>query len=284
MIKCRATAVPFQVLLGACALMCSAVATRAADIPDLSGLWTRTWKDAGTFDAPPAGQGPIMIDPAHARIPHTGENGTTNPNVTADPWAADLSNPILKPETRAKLKRISDDELAGKPHLELSTMCRPPGVPEILNLRDDLKILQTPKEVVFLYSRDHQSRHVYMNVPHAKNPGHSWLGESVGHYEGDTLIVDTIGENDKTHSDRFGTPHSDRIHVVERYRVAADRKRLEVLVTVDDPGAFTMAWSARADYRPDNNWFFEEIVCAENNRPTGPDYEIPIPIAETPDF
>jgi len=97
MIKCRATAVPFQVLLGACALMCSAVATRAADIPDLSGLWTRTWKDAGTFDAPPAGQGPIMIDPAHARIPHTGENGTTNPNVTADPWAADLSNPILKP-------------------------------------------------------------------------------------------------------------------------------------------------------------------------------------------
>jgi len=191
-----------------------------------------------------------MIDPAHARIPHTAANGTTNPNVTADPWAADLSK--SDPEARdareaeANLRR----RMAGKPHLELSTMCLPPGVPEILNLRDDMKILQTPKEVVFLYSRDHQSRHVYMNVPHSKNPGHSWLGESVGHYEGGTLVVDTIGENDKTHSDRFGTPHSDRIHVVERYRVTADRKRLEVLATIDDPGAFTREWSARADTGP----------------------------------
>jgi hypothetical protein len=147
-----------------------------------------------------------------------------------------------------------------------------------------LQIAQAPKEVVFLYSRDHHVRHVYLNVPHSKTPGHTWFGESVGHYEGDTLVVDTIGLNDKTDTDRFGTPHSDRIHVVERYRLSADRKRLEVLFTVDDPGAFTMQWSARADYRPDNISFFEENVCAENNRPTGPAHAIPVPVAETPDF
>jgi hypothetical protein len=261
----------------------SVAAQGAKAVPDFAGLWTRSWKDAGTFDAPPSGQGPILIDPAHPRTPRNGQTANPNPNVTSDPWVADLSNPILKPGTRAKLKAISDAELAGNPHLESQTMCLPPGVPSILNLRDEMQILQRPNEVVILYSRDHWARHVYLNQPHSKNPGHTWFGESVGHYDGDTLVIDTIGENDKTHSDRFGTPHSERIHIVERYWLAADRKRLNVLFTVDDPGAFTMPWSARADYRPDD-WFFEENVCAENNRSTGPAYEIPLPVADKPDF
>jgi len=61
--------------------------------------------------------------------------------------------------------------------------------------------------------------HVYLNVAHSTGPESTWYGDSVGHYEGDVLVVDTIGLNDLTHIDRFATPHSDRIHVVERYRV-----------------------------------------------------------------
>ena len=224
-----------------------------------------------------------MTDPAHPHNSRTADSGVINYAIAGDPWVPDLTTPILMPQTREKLKAIAEQELKANPHLELSTMCMPPGVPEVLNLRDEVQIVQSPKEVLILYSRDHWVRHIYLDQPHSKNPGHSWFGESVGHYDGDTLVVDTIGLNDKTHADRFGTPHSDRMHVVERYSLTPDRKRLNVLLTVDDPVAFAVPWSARADYRPDD-WFFEENVCAENNRPTGPAYVIPIPTTDKPDF
>ncbi len=246
--------------------------SRLLRVPDFSGLWTRTWIENGTFDPPPEGPGPIMVDPAYPRSSFAG----------AAPWIPDLSNPILQPETREALRRIAERELQFNPHIELQTMCMPPGVPEILNLRDNMQILQTPDEVILFYARDHHARHVYMNQAHPDDPGHTWWGHSVGHYDGDTLVVDTIGLNDQTHSDRFGTPHSDQIHVVERYRLSDDGTILEVLFAVEDPVAFTMPWSARADYQRDANPILE-TVCAENNRPNGT-YVIPIPIDTTPDF
>jgi len=103
------------------------------------------------------------------------------------------------------------------------------------------------------------------------NPKPSWYGESVGHYEGDTLVVDTIGQ--KAHKmsvvDPFGTPHTDKIRVVERYRPFATPfgKGLEVTVRVDDPGAFTMPWKGTAEYREDKSVDrLDEFVCAENDR------------------
>jgi len=106
------------------------------------------------------------------------------------------------------------------------------------------ELLQTPSQVTIIHPVDQQVRRIYLDVPHSRNPGHTWYGESVGHYEGgDTLVVDTIGMNDKTQTDRFGTPHSDQMHVVERYRVAGDHRTLEVQFTVDDPTAFTRAWT-----------------------------------------
>ena len=99
----------------------------------------------------------------------------------------------------------------------------------------------------------------------------------------DTLVIDTIGLNDKTDTDRFGTPHSDAIHVVERYRLSNDKKSLEVLFTVDDPKFFTTEWSGRADYRRDNRPL-RELVCAENNQPLAMGDQPPIPTAAKPDF
>ena len=205
--------------------------------------------------------------------------------LVASAIAADYSNPILRPETREVVKRITEQEAAGHPHVEHQTLCMPSGVPEILNLRDDMEMLFLPggNEITMIYWRDNQVRHVYLNVPHSKDPPKTWYGESVGHFEGNALVIDTIGLNDKTDTDRFGTPHSDEIHVVERYRLSNDKKSLEVLFTVDDPKFFTTEWSGRADYRRDNRPL-RELICAENNQPLAMGDQPPIPTAAKPDF
>lgn len=265
-------------------LLAQAQSGGAHKIPDFSGTWERVGTLLETFEAIPGhtGAGPMLVDPEH---PHVDTVGPLQ-------WVAKLDNPILKPETLARLRPITEAEIRGIPHVKDEGFCRPSGVPMLLNRRGGAnQLLQTPTQVTILNARDHQARYIYLDVPHAKNPGHTWYGESVGHYEGgDTLVVDTIGQNDKTQVDRFGTPHSDRIHVVERYRVSPDRKTFEVQFTVDDPGAFTMPWSGRVRFRARPiDW--EEEVCAENNRFLGQvtidgkiTNSVPTPTATKADF
>src|SRR5258706_3065386 len=202
-------------------------------VPDFSGGWARIGALVETFEAIPgySGAGPMLVDPLH---PHR-EGGSGQD----DQWVAQLDNPILKPAIRARLQTITEEEIQGFSHLKNEGLCQPSGVPMILNRRGAaVQILQTPTRVVILNARDNQARFIYLNVPHSKNPKHSWYGESVGHYEGgETLVVDTIGQNDRTQVDRFGTPHSDQIHVVERYRPSADRRALAVQFIVHDPRA-----------------------------------------------
>jgi hypothetical protein len=252
------------------------VLAQTSAVPDFTGTWTRKWVTAGTYDAPPSGPGPVMIAQEHH-----GHLDAGGPNA----WIADYNNPILKPEARERVKHVTEEEIAHHPHRENQSLCLPMGVPEILNLRDNMWMLQAPSgnEIAFVYSRDNQVRHVYLNVEHSKDPPKTWYGESVGRYEGDTLVVDTIGLSDKAETDRFGTPHSDQIHVVERYRLSDDRQILEVLFTVDDPKFFTTVWSGRADYRR-NARIYGETVCAEGNQSTGVSEALPIPTAAKPDF
>jgi hypothetical protein len=255
-------------------------------VPNLSGGWARIGTLVETFEAIPgySGAGPMLVDPLH---PH--REGGSGQDVQ---WVAQLDNPILKPAIRAKLQTITEEELQGISHLKNEGLCQPSGVPMILNRRGAaVQILQTPTQIVMLNARDSQARFIYLNMPHSKNPGHSWYGESVGHYEGgDTLVVDTIGQNDRTQVDRFGTPHSDQIHVIERYKISPDRRTMEVQFTVDDPGAFTMPWSARARFATSSDPWNEE-VCAENNRFIGSvsvdgkvTKTVTIPTADRPDF
>ena len=96
---------------------------------------------------------------------------------------------------------------------------------------------------------DHQVRQVYMNVPHSANPKPSWYGESVGHYEGDTLVIDTIGLTTKSFVDNFRTPHTEKLHVVERWRLVDDGKKIEVHITVDDPDTYNQPWQATRQFR-----------------------------------
>ena len=117
-----------------------------------------------------------------------------------------------------------------------------------------------------IWEEDHMARHVYLTDKHSPIVMPSWFGESIGHYEnGDALVVDTIGLNTRTFVDSFRTPHTEQLHVIERFRIVEGGKALEVNVRVEDPGAFTMPWSALQRYRRVEQGPMREAVCAENN-------------------
>jgi len=131
---------------------------------------------------------------------------------------------------------------------------------------------------------DQQVRHIYIDVPHSVRPTPSWYGESIGHYEnGDTLVVDTIGLNDRSFIDNYRTPHTTRLHVIERWRLT-DAKTIEVNVRVEDEGAFTTPWSARQVYQRSDEGPLVEMVCAENNTNFFSPGVVPIPSTAKPDF
>jgi hypothetical protein len=124
-----------------------------------------------------------------------------------------------------------------------------------------------------------------MNVPHSKNVKPSWYGESVGHYEnGDTLVIDTIGQNDKTFIDNYRTPHTSQIHVTERWKLAADAQTVDVTVYVEDPGAFTTPWTAVQRWRRVELAPILQVPCNENNDDHFTQGLVPLAHADKPDF
>jgi hypothetical protein len=144
--------------------------------------------------------------------------------------------------------------------------------------------IQTPKEVLMTAQGDHITRHVYLNVPHSAHVTLSWFGESVGYYEGDTLVVDTIGMNDRTNIDEYRTPHTDRLHVIERFHIIEGGNTLEVNLHVEDPGAFTTPWDAIQRYRRVESGPMVEATCAENNANYFHYEAEPMPEANKADF
>ncbi len=258
------------VALAFVAMQAAAQPAAKSQVPDFSGYWQKGGDYASTFEQPDSGPGPVS-DPK----PHT--NGGI-------PWIGDYTNPILKAKAAAAVKATGDRILAGQEDLPAYSLCWPSGVPQVLNLREPVQFLQSPGEITILYQRDHQVRWVHLDVPHSSNPPKTWYGESVGHYEGaDTLVVDTIGMNDKSETDKFGTPHSDKIHVVERYKLINGGKAMRVDFTVEDPETFTMQWSAKANYARSRGPV-EEIICAENNKVATTGLSYPIPVAARADF
>jgi hypothetical protein len=181
----------------------------------------------------------------------------TSPNnagipVTAPLRIADLNNPNLKPWVVEALRKGNEEVLAGKLRWTSRANCMPAGVPQFLLYAggaESLYMIQTPKEILMIHQANNETRHIYMDVPHSAHPKPSWYGESVGHYEGDTLVVDTIGTSEKSLADNFGTPHTAQLHTIERYRITNGGKTLEVNLHVEDPGTFTTPWDAIQRYR-----------------------------------
>jgi hypothetical protein len=219
----------------------------AASTPDFSGVWLRA---RGKLEQPEGG-GPGPVEQISPR-----------PDIPI----GNYKNPILQPWAAAIVKHNGEMEAAGQPVPEAKTTCWPSSVPGFFAIPTSVEILQTPRLVTLISRNDHQVRFVYMDQPHSSNVTPSWYGESVGHYQGDTLVVDTISIATKPMSfvDTYGTPHTDKLHVVERYRMVNGDKTLKVALTVEDPGTFTTPWSAVATLQRTRDGF-DEYACAENN-------------------
>ncbi len=264
------------------ALTAGAVAQQKASPPDFSS-GNAGWLTFNVdFSIVPGGTSPIRNDPGHPRVSNQ-EAATTGKQPAY--FIADLSNnTILKPWVVERMKKDNAEVLAGKIAFTPHSSCTHAGVPGFhLYGFQPLYFVQTPKEIVMIYSNDQQVRRVYLDVPHSANPKLSWYGESVGRYEGDTLVVDTIGLNDKTFVNNFRTPHTEKLHVVERFKLSADGRFLEALVKVEDEDTFNEPMYMTARWRKQNGpW--EEFICAENNTDYFNHNLFPVPEATRPDF
>ena len=252
-------------------------------IPNFAPDDRTSWALDQTIDdllPPPSGPGPITFDPAHPYVPNfRGAQPTYR--------VADLSNPILQPWAREQMRKSNDDVLAGKVPFRARERCWPIGVPGfvIYSLIEGFYFYQAPQKVTIINPGGPEVRQIYMNVPHAEDPKPSWYGESVGHYEGgDTLVIDTIGITDKAFIDNYRTPHTSKLHVVERLKLMEGGKTVQVFMTVDDPGAFTMPWSATQRWRRVDRGPLSEAPCNENNANYFQKYSVPTPTANKPDF
>jgi len=269
-------------------------------MPDFSGMWVHPYFPG--IEPPASGPGPVFNRSRSAR--GAGNNAQ---------FVGDYTNPILKPQAAAVVRRHGEISLSGMTYPTPSNRCWPSGVPYIF-FQPGMQMLQLPQRIVFLYLRDHEFRHVRLNEQHPADVTPSWYGDSIGHYEGDTLVIDTVGvKTDRPFAmvDMYGTPFSSALHVVERYRMvdydeaeaavarnltqnnrvpdtASDLayrgKRLQLVFTVEDQGVFTMPWSGTITYEaPGMAW--PENVCSENRFEffAGKN-EAVVPTANKPDF
>ena len=287
---------------GLCAvLLWPAAGKAAAPIPDFSGLWGRN-----AFDFEPLPSGPRPVGNLR-RLP----NGFSDP----DALVGDYRNPILKPEAAEIVRQKGEISLSGRAFPDPSNQCSPYSPPFAFAMQLGLQILQGKDRITILYNQDDQVRYVRLNAPHPAHVIPSWKGDSVAHYEGDTLVIDTVGIKVEPLAavDRFGTPHSLALHVVERYRLidgkaakeAAERQQkedgpaglggavvvdpdyggdgLQLQFTLEDPKVFTVSWPASITYRRlKGPW--QEQICAENTREYYAGKSTAIPTAERPDF
>ena len=265
-------------------LVAGAGAQTPAKLPALSSI-EFAWLAFGVhwFD-PPAGtgRGPIRQDSAYPYHGNADGPGQVTPDI------GNVKDPVLKPWAAKAMQESNDEVLSGTRGLpfQAQSTCHPGGVPgQLLFPAEPFYFIQTPKEVWMVWQRDHLVRRVYLTDRHADNVKPSWFGESIGHYEGDgTLVVDTVGlQTHNSYIDWYRTPHSEREHVVERYKLAADARTLEALVTVEDPEAFNEPMHMVQRWHKVKNPMLES-ACAENNFDPFSKNLYPIPQAVTPDF
>jgi len=275
--------------------------TAPASVPDFSGVWRHP--SLPGFE--PLAKGPRPVTNTKRRE----SDGASDWNMLV----GDHTNPSLKPQAAAAAKTYGEVALSGITPPTPATQCWPMPVPYIFG-SFNMQMVQQKDRVTILYGNpDHEIRRVRMNQPHAAVVTPSWYGDSVGRYEGDTLIIDTVGvRTDRPYAmvDAYGTPYTKSLHIVERYRLLdydaakegleRDRKEnfrlaqgdidrdyrgkhLQLEFTVEDEGTFTMPWTATITYgRGSEAW--DEQVCAENPREQYSDKEYDVPKAARPDF
>ncbi len=205
---------------------------------------------------------------------------------------ADTEYPLLRPWAREVLRRANQTVLEGGIPFVPNSRCMAAGVPgQLIVPGHPVFYLQTPDQVWIVWQRDSRIRRIYLNQEHSENPLYSVYGESVGHYEnGDTLVIDTIGLAPYGPIDRWRTPHTKLLHVVERHRLVNDGQNIVVTFTVDDPGTFTAPWQGMVTFghgTPPRSERYAESICNENSYDAtleGMAGVIPVPSDDMPDF
>ena len=252
-------------------------------IPELASI-KFAWLAIGAdwHDPPPGtGHGPIKQDP------HYPFHGNLDGPGQVTIRLGNTLDPVLKPWAAAQMLASNEEAITGKRAVPFTAQgrCYPGGVPgQLLYPAEPFYFIQTPKQVWMIWQRDHMVRRVYLTDKHSPNVKPDSFGESIGHYEGNTLVVDTIGLATKNnYIDNFRTPHSPKEHVVERFSITPDGKSLEAVVTVDDPDTFNEPLHLRQGWRKVNNQMLE-TACAENNEDFFHQNLYPIPQADKPDF
>jgi hypothetical protein len=293
-----------NLLLSAAALstmaMSSDTAAQDRAVPDFSGNWAHPFLTG--FEPPASGPGPVL-------------NRMRRPDGVANfqQLVGDYTNPILKPHAAEIVKKHGDQSLAGIGYRTPSNQCRPQGVPYIF-WDFSMQFLPSKDHITMVYRQGNETRYIRMNQPHPANLKPSWYGDSVGRYEGDTLVIDTVGMKIGPYPmvDMYGTPFSEKLRVVERYRLVdydeakdeidrnfkentnpmgngadIDRnyrgKMLQLHFTVEDDNVFTTPWTATITYWP-NLVDWPEQICAENPREYYNNKDTDLPVAGKPDF
>ncbi len=291
-----------KVLIAAAAAALFSGPARPADaIPDFTGMWGRN-----AFNFEPIANGP-----------QPGINLRRRPDGTNDGNAlvGDYKNPILKPEAAEVVRKLGEISASGDAFPDPSNQCAPYAPPFTFSMQLGLQMLQTKDHVTIIYNQDDQVRRVRLNDRHPAKVVPSAMGDSIGHYEGDTLVVDTVGvkAGRLAMMDRYGTPRSEAMHLIERYRlidyeaamaaaekhqkedgpaglggnVSVDRnykgKGLQLTFTIEDPNVLTQPLTANVTYRRlAGPW--REQVCAENTFEYYSGKHTSVPTAEKPDF
>jgi hypothetical protein len=291
----------------------------ATSIPDLSRVWMHPafpW-----FEPPASGPGPVTNRSRWPQRPGDDSGSVAVPPLPAgvqgvsdyDQLVGDYTNPILQPWAAQVVKKFGEMSIAGIVYGNPSNQCWPMPMPFIYK-QFMVQIIQQPESVVIIYTAPSTDvRRVRLNGRHPEPLVASWYGDSVGHYEGDTLVIDTVGvKTDRPYAmiDLFGTPYTKSLHIVERYRLrdyddvkdAIERNKkenwlfngdvfskhrgkfLQLHLTVDDEGVFTTPWTATLTYVPGPD-VLSESVCAENLHQYYYDQsDTKAPRAEKPDF
>jgi len=216
--------------------------------------------------------------PATARsaTPTVDLSGVWEANMPGLKWATYSFTPDIPPMTPWGKQRylavkpsygprsVADSTDYVNPTTGKDVGCLPPGVPRIYIQPFVLEMIQTPGRVLEYFEFDHHVRQIFTDGrQHPKDPELTWMGDSIGWYEGDTLVVDTVGLNEKTWIDRGGLPHSDQLHVIERIR-RPSHEALEIAITIDDSKAYTQTWSGYRNYKLEPTWNVKEFICADN--------------------
>lgn len=228
-----------------------ALARTADGKPDLTGVWQSGSTLRGSWAEANAGTG-------------IGGSGT-NPNapavLSASDRPADAEKAPYQPWAAQKVLESYRNRGIDDP----AAHCLPPGIPRTSALGlFPTQIVQTPKQIVILYEYMHEYRVVPINAKHPDDAMPSYMGNSVGHWERDTLVVDVTSFNDRTWLIGTGTFHSDSLHVIERYR-RVDKDQINYDVTMEDPKVLTRPWTVHTNLMLREGTRLEEYVCAENN-------------------